>query len=103
MPFSKKAFKGLVTYTHREISSAKYKIGNTYHDAIINSIEEEDSKLVLRLLLNPINVTSEVTVSEVVLYDTAGEVFYNKAESIKFNPTNEGIIIRITINFMEVN
>ena len=44
MPFSTKAFKGLVSHTHREIVSAKYKIQNTYHEATINSIEEKESE-----------------------------------------------------------
>ena len=45
----------------------------------------------------------EVTVSEIALYDTSGDLFYKKAENIKFNPLNEGIIVKITINFMEVS
>lgn len=102
MPFSKKAFKGLVSHTHREIVSAKYKIGNTFYDATINSIEESDSSLVFYLQFNP-NVANEVTVSEISLYDTSGELFYSKAENIKFNPLNEGIIVRLTIDFKEVS
>lgn len=44
MPFSTKAFKGLVSHAHREIVSAKYKIQNTYYEATINSIEEKESE-----------------------------------------------------------
>lgn len=102
MPFSEKAFKGLVSHTHKEIVSAKYKIGNTYYDATINSIEENNSQLIIFLQFNP-SLTSEVTVSEIALYDTSGDVFYKKAENIKFIPLNEGILVRIKINFMEVS
>lgn len=102
MPFSAKAFKGLVAHTHREIVSAKYKIGSTYYDATINSIEESASSLIIYLQFNP-TIKNEVTVSEVALYDTSGELFYKKAENIKFTPLNEGIVNRITINFMEVS
>lgn len=102
MPFSKKAFKGLVSHTHKEIVSAKYKIGSSYYDAIINSIEEKEAELILHIQFNP-SITSEVTVSEIALYDTAGELFYSKKENIKFNPLNEGVIVRITINFLEVS
>lgn len=102
MPFSEKAFKGLVSHTHKEIVSAKYKIGNTYYDATINSIEEKNSQLIIFLQFNP-SLTSEVTVSEIALYDTSGDVFYKKAENIKFSPLNEGILVRIKINFMEVS
>ena len=102
MPFSKKAFKGLVSHTHKEIVSAKYKIGAKYYDATVNSIEEQDSELILHLQFNP-SITTEVTVSEIALYDTSGELFYSKAENIKFNPVNEGIIVKITVNFMEVS
>lgn len=102
MPFSKKAFKGLVAHTHKEIVSAKYKIGTTYYDATINSIEETDSALIIYLQFNP-TLTGEATISEVVLYDTSGEVFYKKTESIKFTPLNEGVVNKITINFMEVS
>ena len=73
--------RGLVSHTHKEIVSAKYKIGSTYHDAIINSIEEKDAELVMHLQFNPV-VTGEVTVSEIALYDTSGELFYKKAENI---------------------
>ena len=102
MPFSTKAFKGLVSHAHREIVSAKYKIQNTYYEATINSIEEKESELVLHLQLNP-SISQEVTVSEIALYDTSGDLFYKKAENIKFYPLNEGIIVKITINFMEVS
>lgn len=102
MPFSDKAFKGLVSHTHKEIASAKYKIGNTYYEATINSIEEKKSELILHLQFNP-PLTSDVTVTEIALYDTSGDVFYKKAENIKFSPLNEGVIVRITINFMEVS
>lgn len=102
MPFSTKAFKGLVSHAHREIVSAKYKIQNTYYEATINSIEEKESELVMHLQLNP-SISQEVTVSEIALYDTSGDLFYKKAENIKFNPLNEGIIVKITINFMEVS
>ena len=67
MPFSTKAFKGLVSHAHREIVSAKYKIQNTYYEATINSIEEKESELVLHLQLNP-SISQEVTVSEIALY-----------------------------------
>lgn len=53
MPFSKKAFKGLVSHARREISTAKYKIGTTNYLATINSIEEKDSELVIYLQFNP--------------------------------------------------
>lgn len=102
MPFSAKAFKGLVTHTHKEIVSAKYKIGSTYYDATINSIEESGSSLIIYLQFNP-TFQNEVTISEVALYDTSGELFYKKAENIKFTPLNEGIVNKITINFMEVS
>lgn len=102
MPFSKKAFKGLVSHVHREIVTAKYKIGNTNYLATINSIEEKDSELVIYLQFN-LDVKNEVTISEVSLYDTSGELFYSKAENIKFNPLNEGVICKVTINFKEVS
>lgn len=94
MPFSKKAFKGLVSHARREISTAKYKIGTTNYLATINSIEEKDSELVIYLQFNP-DVKNEVTISE--------ELFYNQAENIKFNPLNEGVICKVTINFKEVS
>ncbi|RGG95751.1 hypothetical protein DWW67_06040 [Coprobacillus sp. AF16-47] len=102
MPFSKKAFKGLVSHARREISTAKYKIGTTNYLATINSIEEKDSELVIYLQFNP-DVKNEVTISEVSLYDTSEELFYNQAENIKFNPLNEGVICKVTINFKEVS
>ena len=46
---------------------------------------------------------NEVTISEVSLYDTSEELFYNQAENIKFNPLNEGVICKVTINFKEVS
>lgn len=102
MPFSKKAYKGLVSHTHKEIASAKYKIGGKYYEATISSIEEKDNLLEFYLQFNP-SIESEVTITEIALYDTSGEVFYSKAENIKFSPLNEGVMVKLTINFMEVS
>lgn len=102
MPFTAKAYKGLVTHVHKQISSVKYKIGSTYYEATINDIDENEQSLVIWLQINP-EVTNEVTVSEIAIYDTSNEVFYQKTENIKFNPLNEGILTKLEINFKEVS
>lgn len=102
MPFTTKAYKGLVTHVHKQISAVRYKIGSTYHIATVNDIEEKENSLVIWLQMNP-EVTSEVTVSEIAIYDTSNEIFYKKTENIKFNPLNEGILTKLEISFKEVS
>lgn len=102
MPFTAKAYKGLVAHVHKEINTVKYKIGSAYYEATVNNIEEQENSLVIWLQMNP-EVASEVTVSEIAIYDTSNEVFYKKTENIKFNPLNEGILTKLEISFKEVS
>lgn len=95
------AISGYKEYTRADIAKAKYKVGSTYHDATIQSKEYlSDGRLAVKILIEPPE-SGTVTVSEIQLYDTTGNLWLKKAESIIRESVAEGIMYRFTFDFTE--
>ncbi|MCI3027677.1 hypothetical protein LMF32_00815 [Desemzia sp. C1] len=94
------ALKSYCEYTKRIISSAKYKVGATYYDAGIDRIEQTAGDTIsIFLVINP-PFSGDVTVSEVRLYDTGGEIWFRQAENISVKAYQEGVLYKFSFKFI---
>lgn len=95
------ALKGFRDYAKRTISYARYKIGNSYFNAKITDITTDvEGKLKVDFTIDP-TAHGDITVTEVQLYNTSGELWWNKSENITRKSNQEGIFYRVTINIHE--
>ena len=99
------ALQSYLKHTKRTITSAKYKIDDTYYDAEIERIvtpENAPNTMEVYLLINP-SIDTEVEISEVCLYDTSGNLFLQNVEEegkrLTINPLQEGGIYVLTFEF----
>lgn len=99
---SNEALQGYSKYTKNEIDHARYKIGNSYFEAVIDRIEYlEGNQLSVWMVFNPPN-GEKVTITEVQLIDTGGKVFLTQAEKLVIDAAQEGAIYNIIFSFKEV-
>lgn len=101
MPLTTKAKRGIVRHMKNEIAGVKYKVGVMWHDAVVDSVTESDTALELRVSWT-LQAEQEITISEIQLYDTSGDVFYSQTGNIKYDPLNEGVLSVITLEVTEV-
>ena len=95
------AIEGYKQYTERSIHRAQYKVGSTWRDAVITKKERlPDGRVAVYFAVFP-QSASATTVSGVRLYDKAGNLWAEKAESITISATQEGILYRFTFDFHE--
>lgn len=93
------ALKNYRDYTKRIISKATYKIGGTYYDAVIDRIEEiSDDTISVFLVINP-PFSSDVTVSEVRIFDTGNELWFTQTENISVKAYQEGVLYKFSFKF----
>lgn len=102
MVLSTKALTGYRDYTKRVLSYAKYRIGSTYHKIPIDEIKIISSnRMVIYLTLNP-DVSQEVIIKEVQIYDTDNEIWLSASENLPLKPVQEGLLYSFEIEFKEV-
>ena len=95
------AIRGFKEHTRVDIEKARYKVGGTYYDAVIQSKEYmSDGRLAVKILVEPPG-NNTVTVSEIQIYDTAGNLWLKKAENIVRESVSTGILYRFTFDFKE--
>lgn len=95
------ALNGFRNHVKNTVAYAKYKIGSTYYESKITDITiSNDGKVKIEFTLNP-SVSGEVKVTEVQLYNTSGELWWNKTENLTKKSRQEGIYYRVTINILE--
>jgi hypothetical protein len=94
------AINGFKAHIDRTIAYAKYKIGSTYYQAVIHKKEVlPDGRVAVYFT---INTTGAATITEVQLYDTSGQLWASKAESISVSSAQQGVLYRFTFAIQEV-
>lgn len=95
------AIRSYKEHTRATIVKARYKVGNTYHDAKILSKEYlNDGRLAVKLLIEPPE-SGAVAVKEIQLYDTANNLWLVKPENVIREDVTAGILYRFTFDFKE--
>ena len=95
------AMSGYKEYTKAAIAHAKYKVGNTYHQATIQSKEYlADGRLAVKVLIEPPE-SGSVKITEIQLYDTNNNLWLKKAENIIREDVTAGVLYRFTFDFSE--
>ena len=93
------AIAGYQQYTKRILSYARYKIGSTYYKVSIDSVNVTNSGIVeINFTINP-QVTGVIT--EVQIYDTAGDLWFRKTEALDVSTVVEGFFYTVQIEIKE--
>lgn len=96
------AMEGFKSFIERNIAYARYKIGGTYYKATIHRKERlTDGKVAVYFSIIP-QEQSDVTITEVQLFDTNNDLWASKAENIEIKSVQEGILYRFAFDFTEV-
>ncbi|MCD8011660.1 MAG: hypothetical protein LUG99_00510 [Lachnospiraceae bacterium] len=97
------ALTGLKNYIKRTVSYARYKVGSTYYQTSIEDIYIDDSsgKVIIEFTIDH-TLSGTITVTEVQLWDTSGELWLSKSEAITRKDSQSGIFYRFTIDITEV-
>ena len=99
---TKAAIQGYKEYTKRTVAFAQYKIGSTYYKTGIESVKLLDDGLVEVTFKIELKSGSG-TVTEVQLYDTGGNLWLSKTESLKLADVSEGFYYAVQIDIEEVS
>ena len=96
------AMTGFKNHVKRTVAYARYKIGSTWYRVdTLNMYINTSGQVSIDFTIDP-PVSGTVTISEVQLYNTAGELWLDKADSIVRKSTQEGIFYRFTVDITEV-
>lgn len=97
-----KAMEGFKTFIEKNIAYARYKIGGTYYKTVIHRKERlTDGKVAVYFSINP-QTTSNVTITEVQLFDTNNDLWASKSENIEVKSVQEGVLYRFAFDIKEV-
>lgn len=98
---TKAAIDGYTEYTRADIAYARYKIGNTYYRAEIQSKDYlADGRLAVKILIDH-PAPGNLTISEIQLFDTNNNLWLSKPENIMREDVTAGILYRFTFDFHE--
>ncbi len=98
---TKAAIDGYKEYTRADIAYARYKIGNTYYRAEIQSKDYlADGRLAVKILIDH-PAPGNLTISEIQLFDTNNNLWLSKPENIMREDVTAGILYRFTFDFHE--
>jgi len=96
------AIEGYKVYTDSIIHRARYRIGGTYHNALIHRRERlPDGRVAVYFSITP-GISGNVTITEVQLLDTNNNIWASNAENIVISGVQEGLLYRFTFDFKEV-
>ncbi len=85
-----------------EIVAAKYKIGNTWYDAMIQSASVlNDGRIEVKFIISP-NVSGTAIVSAIELYDLNGVRVGSRAVSIDCSELTEGVFYAISFSLFQI-
>ena len=98
---TKAAIDGYKEYTRADIAYARYKIGDIYYRAEIQSKEYlADGRLAVKILIDH-PAPGNLTISEIQLFDTNNNLWLSKPENIMREDVTAGILYRFTFDFHE--
>lgn len=96
------ALTKLKQYIQKTVAYGQYRVGTTYYKVPIHKTEIlPDGRVAIYLLIDH-TVQGDITVNQLQLYDTSGELWLEKPESITRKNLQEGILVRFTFNIQEV-
>jgi len=96
------AIEGYKKDTDRKIARARYRIGTTWHDAPIHRRERlKDGRVAVYFSITP-NISGNVTITEVQLFDTNNDLWATNAENILLSGVQSGVLYRFAFDFREV-
>ena len=89
---TKAAIDGYKEYTRADIAYARYKIGDSYYRAEIQSKEYlADGRLAVKILIDH-PAPGNLTISEIQLFDTNNNLWLSKPENIMREYVTAGIL-----------
>ena len=95
------AIEGYKLHTEQVISHARYRLGETWHDAQISRRERTaDGRVAIYFPIIP-QAQEEVTITGVQLYSKDGKLWAEKEEDIKVKSVQEGVLYRFTFDLHE--
>ncbi|MCX4294359.1 MAG: hypothetical protein OSJ56_09925 [Prevotella sp.] len=98
---TKSAIEGYKVHTERVLSHARYRIGSTWYNAEISRNERmADGRVAIYIPIIP-QSQNAVTITAVQLYDKTGQLWAEKAENIKIESVQEGVLYRFTFDIHE--
>lgn len=95
------ALNSIRTHLKNSIAYAKYRVGSTYYQADIEDAAILDDGRVSITFIIDHTVAGDITVTEVQLYDSSGNLWASKAESILRQAVQEGILYRFSFTITE--
>lgn len=93
------AFTDLRSYIKRRISFARYRIGTTYYNTVLNDVSIMDDGTVRAQL--SINQSGVVTVNRVELWSSNNELWAHQDCSITINSGQTGILFWFDMSVTE--
>jgi len=97
-----RAIEGFKQHADREMRRARYRIGSVFYDSPIHRRERlPDGRVAVYFSITP-NISGNVTISEVQIFDTNNELWASNSENIVIHGIQAGLLYRFTIDFKEV-
>ena len=95
------ALQGYKEYTQRTIAYGRYKVDSAYYNTGKPEITTlPDGRIAADILVDH-SVPGNITVTEFQLFDTKGQLFCSKAESITRKDSQEGVLYRFVFAITE--
>lgn len=96
------AINGFKEYVKRTVAYARYKVGSTYYQTKLTKVYTDSKGKVAIEFQAGNEVSGNITVTEVQLYNTSGNLWLSKMENLQRKSTQEAIWYRFTIDIQEV-
>lgn len=95
------ALTGFKEHVKRHVAYARYKVGSTYYKTDITSVYTmSDGKVAIEFEVDH-TLSGNITVTEVQIFNTAGELWLSVSENITRKARQEAIFYRFTIEIKE--
>lgn len=96
------ALTGFKNHVKKTVAYARYKVGSTYYKTDVTDIYVDSGGRVAVEFTIDHTVSGNITVTEVQLWNTSGQLWLTKTENISRKASQEGIFYRFTIDINEV-
>lgn len=95
------ALNGFKEHVKKTVSYARYKIGGTYYKTDISNVYvNREGKVAIEFSVDH-TVPGNITVTEVQIFNTAGELWLTVGENITRKSSQEAIFYRFTLEIKE--
>lgn len=95
------AITGFKNYVMKTVSYARYKVGGTYYKTDISKVYvNSEGKVAIEFYVDH-TVPGNITISEVQIFNTAGDLWLTVSENITRKAVQEAIFYRFTLDIKE--